>query len=1394
MADRSVQSAVIKSVKTNSLNRRMTKLQSFSQRVQLDTVLGLTVTSNAGLAVHPTTGIIAYTAGCSVVLLDPVSDTQQHLIVPNKRTLSAVTFNKDGRYLASGECGQTPCLRIWDTKESTQICELTGHKNGITLAAFSPDSQFLISVGTHHDNLVIVWDWRNNRKAATNKVTWEVKGIAFSEDGSFFVTVGNRHVKYWYLELEKNARADIVPLIGRSAVLGEYKDECFLDVVCGKGICAEYTYAVTQSGHVCQFNSRRSLEKLMPLKNSAGTCLSAGETGIVVGCAAGMVRVFDPTMLTLTKMLPLPHHLGLDVTKFTKADQLSRRNTDGITYPECVAIAFDELHDRVIVIFNDHSLYVWDIHDPDRTSKLCSHLYHSRCVWGVDVYAPTHLRKSKPLLPLGSFLSCSSDDTIRMWNINATRLTTDSTPTNVFCTYTQKILYNDPTLQYICNKEINPGGVDPLDVHADSKYGIRCVRIDPYGEQIACGDRMGHIHIYELNSMKETYKIEAHDSEVLCLEYSKPDSGYELLASASRDRLIQVFDVKNDYDCLQTLDDHSSSITALRFATLNGARQFGLISCGVDKAVILRTVQYSPEGGPKLILNDQILSKGGIVYDMDIDPTSQSIITANQDRQLRVYSIKSRKLEKTIKGSASDEGALIKLDLHDSGRFIATSCSDKNLAIIDMVGGDCWAAFSGHSEIVTGLKFNKEESTLISVSGDGCIFVWKVAADQNVSSPKTPLSELDRSMPLSPMNSVTSFSELSINGSDAVDEELEDIFHNTPMENSLPGWAKNAEGKVLNSPSQDSSVPRVRGRWADEMDHIFLQDDLVGESADSEMHSSPKRVSPFGADRSLVSPLRSERSFASSSSESVKSMERLKKGQSMFIPFEQEPLPQSTNGVPGAKRSGRLSAPWAAHEDAGQRSAVKAQPSQPSIMGFLGEPRKAVRDELDDEEIPRRPIASPLIFKGPNDLVAGSPTVPESVRDDSGSNSTASISSPMNSRPHTPSEVANKFLNLNASGIDKILKSRLPHRQSGVGKHQLAGPLTPVIGDVVASPAPASVVTVALKPTPPISPSKKLIQNAKLSANRQKFKSTQNLSTPLQSSSIIEDDRNSQGTEPAQDIRRATSMTSLAGSDFKDRNGLDGYNSLLERAKARLAQTKPKTEDHSSPPLTVPQRSRLTSLDNSLDGSNSPDGAGHRESRDRRPVGGRLSLGTLRSRSSERKALSTPTTNTAKDEDTNSVSAIKQRLERRARESSTSRTSVTASEDNVGESPTAKAIALIKAGIGLTDKPLEINGNGLGVSFEQCRQQCSDLADVTNSIVESITSVLHGSPSDLKTAELISAYCDTLSETRIKFDNVAKLLKNWDVVRKDVAVSDYPEENSRATVLKLQGRVKKFVE
>lgn len=50
--------------------------------------------------------------------------------------------------------------------------------------------------------------------------------------------------------------------------------------------------------------------------------------------------------------------------------------------------------------------------------------------------------------------------------------------------------------------------------------------------------------IHEIQTLNEVCLVEAHDAEVLCLEYSRFENDErKLLASASRDRLIHIFDV-----------------------------------------------------------------------------------------------------------------------------------------------------------------------------------------------------------------------------------------------------------------------------------------------------------------------------------------------------------------------------------------------------------------------------------------------------------------------------------------------------------------------------------------------------------------------------------------------------------------------------------------------------------------------------------------------------------------------------------------------------------------------------------------------------------------------------------------------------------------------------------
>ncbi|XP_054396198.2 WD repeat-containing protein 62 isoform X9 [Pongo abelii] len=588
--------------------RRRTRFSTASEetvqnRVSLEKVLGITAQNSSGLTCDPGTGHVAYLAGCVVVILDPKENKQQHIFNTARKSLSALAFSPDGKYIVTGENGHRPAVRIWDVEEKNQVAEMLGHKYGVACVAFSPNMKHIVSMGYQHDMVLNVWDWKKDIVVASNKVSCRVIALSFSEDSSYFVTVGNRHVRFWFLEVSTETKVtSTVPLIGRSGILGELHNNIFCGVACGRGQMAGSTFCVSYSGLLCQFNEKRVLEKWINLK----------------------------------------------------------------VYPE----------------FEDQ--------------RAC--------------------------LPSGSFLTCSSDNTIRFWNL-------ESSPDshwqkNIFSNTLLKVVYVENDIQHLQDMSHFPDRGSENGTPMDVKAGVRVMQVSPDGQHLASGDRSGNLRIHELHFMDELVKVEAHDAEVLCLEYSKPETGLTLLASASRDRLIHVLNVEKNYNLEQTLDDHSSSITAIKFA---GNRDIQMISCGADKSIYFRSAQQGSDG--LHFVRTHHVAEKTTLYDMDIDITQKYVAVACQDRNVRVYNTVNGKQKKCYKGSQGDEGSLLKVHVDPSGTFLATSCSDKSISVIDFYSGECIAKMFGHSEIVTSMKFTYDCHHLITVSGDSCVFIWHLGPE-----------------------------------------------------------------------------------------------------------------------------------------------------------------------------------------------------------------------------------------------------------------------------------------------------------------------------------------------------------------------------------------------------------------------------------------------------------------------------------------------------------------------------------------------------------------------------------------------------------------------------------------------------------------------------------------
>lgn len=65
-----------------------------------------------------------------------------------------------------------------------------------------------------------------------------------------------------------------------------------------------------------------------------------------------------------------------------------------------------------------------------------------------------------------------------------------------------------------------------------------------------------------------------------------------LLCSASRDRMIHIFDPNKEYSRVQTISDHSGAIFSAKIIETDDG-EIRLISCGMDKSLLFRILEVS---------------------------------------------------------------------------------------------------------------------------------------------------------------------------------------------------------------------------------------------------------------------------------------------------------------------------------------------------------------------------------------------------------------------------------------------------------------------------------------------------------------------------------------------------------------------------------------------------------------------------------------------------------------------------------------------------------------------------------------------------------------------------------------------------------------------------------
>jgi WD40 repeat protein len=119
-------------------------------------------------------------------------------------------FSPDGRRLLSKEAGAFAPMHIWDTTTGRLVSSLPNLEGSQWVVAFSPDNALVVTAFTQKG--ATVWDAKRGQMLADIDAGARVNALAFTPDGRFVITAGERGARLW-----DPARGSLLAVFGTEA-------------------------------------------------------------------------------------------------------------------------------------------------------------------------------------------------------------------------------------------------------------------------------------------------------------------------------------------------------------------------------------------------------------------------------------------------------------------------------------------------------------------------------------------------------------------------------------------------------------------------------------------------------------------------------------------------------------------------------------------------------------------------------------------------------------------------------------------------------------------------------------------------------------------------------------------------------------------------------------------------------------------------------------------------------------------------------------------------------------------------------------------------------------------------------------------------------------------------
>ncbi|KAJ5363433.1 uncharacterized protein N7496_009146 [Penicillium cataractarum] len=679
------------------------------------------------------------------------------------KAVTSVSISPNGRFLAVGETGYNPRVLIFSTARDAlpdvPLSILSEHTFGVCSLAFSPDSQYLATLGNPNDGFLFIWaiNLKNGsaRLHSTNKCTSFVRDMCWV--GQTLVTTGVRHVKVWRLPTlrpvsptKSRLTADGAPspnpapkaLSGRNCLLGQLNDHTFS---CISSISDQEAVVGTESGAVCLIDDRDGFQRLSVVTQVgfAVTSLTVDfdRESIWLGGRGRRMQRLSFEFLRTSSISSPSSPAKLDKVVVDKKSKAPAITCMGCLSSHLVTVeATREIHIYPIETLPDEGEQ-----DPGETSMPA----HRDPVLGIrPLQVPNRFS--------ADFFSWSRNGSVNFWDARGK------------CVGSKTVVVE----QSVAGDE-------------DVPNELKVLRAADNADWFVAGDKYGVLRVYSGEEWECIDEARAHGGEITDVALQKTEDTW-LVASSGRDRMVQLFQkTDSTLELVQTMDDHVGAVGQIMF--LNEGEK--LLSSSGDRTILIRdrATRDEDSGTSTAYLITRVITMKSSPISMALCPDDSNILfVSTMDRCISKFDIPSgRQLHSFRALDSETNDAVIMSSLTVTSEIpgqspkllIGVSSTDKSIRVYDLEKDSLLTGEFGHTEGVSDALLLEQcedsedgpttKRSLISAGMDGILMIWNLCIQphlppelgQNGRDDDGPVKESTAAKP--PLRKVLSRSELA---------------------------------------------------------------------------------------------------------------------------------------------------------------------------------------------------------------------------------------------------------------------------------------------------------------------------------------------------------------------------------------------------------------------------------------------------------------------------------------------------------------------------------------------------------------------------------------------------------------------------------------------------------